>query len=281
MRSLILITALALPFGASAQLTREAPDELASSLTERVSAFYRDFQNGQFRHAESFVDEESKELYYNVRKTRIMGHEIKGYTWADDFRSVRVMVTALTILPMMGSKPLPVPVGSEWNLIDGDWFMHLTAPEERKSTPFGDINLAEITSGNGAAIGLPQGGTTAPSIAALRRMVSFDRTSVSFPAATTEPITHVIAVTSRAPEGFDVTLEPIRKAPNGMTVVVAPEKVAPGDDATITVTYDSSLNRLSGVRRLDFEVSPTGQRLRLTVDFTEPAQVTTPDQLAQ
>lgn len=281
MRSLILILALALPFGASAQLTREAPDELVSSLTERVSGFYRDFQEGQFRHAESYVDEESRELYYNVRKTRIMGHEIKNYTWSDDFRSVRVMVTALTLVPLMGSKPLPVPVGSEWNLVEGEWFMHLTPPEERKSTPFGDVNLAAITGEVGATSGLPQDGTSAPSVAQLRRMISLSETEISFPSITTEPMTQVVKVSSAAPPGFDVTLESIRNAPRGLALMLAPAEVKAGDESTLTVTYDSTINRLAGQKRLDFEVDPTGQRLRVTVEFTDLEPTAPSEQPAQ
>jgi hypothetical protein len=56
--------------------TRSRAIVVSAALSARVSAFNSAFQAGQFRQAESFVDEESKELYYNVQKSRILGHEI-------------------------------------------------------------------------------------------------------------------------------------------------------------------------------------------------------------
>jgi hypothetical protein len=281
MRSLILILALSIPSIASAQIEPHIPGELVSSLTERVSGFYRDFQEGEFRRAESFVDEESKELYYNVRKTRIMGHEIKGFTWSDDFRSVRVMVTALTLMPMMGSKPLPQPVGSEWRLIDGEWFMHLTPPDERRSTPFGTVNPTAAATGAVGTGGLQQNGKAAPSVASLQRLISLGETEIEFPSGATEPLVHVIEVTSGAPEGFRLKVEPLRTAARGLNVVMDPETIEPGGKGTLTVTYDAAENRLSGRRRLDFEVSPTGQRLRVTINFTQPDGEGAPESVEQ
>ena len=49
-----------------------------------------------------------------------------------------------------------------------------------------------------------------------------------------------------------------------------PGELEAGGSATLAVTYDATVNRLSGKRRLDYEVNPTGQKLRITVDFAEP-----------
>lgn len=278
MRRLILILAISFASVASAQLESNAPDELVRSLTERVTGFYSDFQNGQFRHAESFVDEESKELYYNVRKVRIMGHTIKEFTWSDDFRSVRVMVTALTLVPMLGSTPLPIPVGSEWTLIDGEWYMHLTPPDGRRMTPFGQVNPAAPTAGGQGTGSLQPGGMAAPSVASLGKMISLDNTEATFPASSTEPITQVVGVTSHAPVGFNLTIEPLRKLPAGLTVAIEPVLIEAGGKATLSITYDPAIQVLSGRRQLDFEVSPTGQRLRVVAVFERAEPVESTDQ---
>lgn len=278
MRRLILILAISFASVASAQLESNAPDELVRSLTERVTGFYSDFQNGQFRHAESFVDEESKELYYNVRKVRIMGHTIREFTWSDDFRSVRVMVTALTLVPMLGSTPLPIPVGSEWTLIDGEWYMHLTPPDGRRMTPFGQVNPAAPTAGGQGTGSLQPGGMAAPSVASLGNMISLDSTETTFPASSTEPITQVVGVTSHAPAGFNLTIEPLRKLPAGLTVAIEPVLIEAGGKATLSITYDPAIHVLSGRRQLDFEVSPTGQRLRVVAVFERAEPVASTDQ---
>ena len=276
MRSLLLILALSLPAVASAQFEQVAPEELVSSLTARVSAFYGAFQAGQFRQAENFVDEESKELYYNIQKSRIMGHEIKSITWADDFRSARVMVVAMSIVPMMGTKPVPVPVGGQWNLIDSEWYLHLTAPDKRK-TPFGVSNASAATGlGQPAGTMIPQGGgVKVPSIAEMRQMMSLDESKVIFPAGLTEATVKTIGLTSKAPTGFNLKVEPVGSIPDSLTVRIDPEAVEPGGKANITITYDPAAGPLSGERTLQFDVSPTGQRLEATVEF-EPVTAPQP-----
>lgn len=271
MRSLILILALSLTGGASAQLEPNgAPEELVTSLTERVSSFYTNFQEGQFRKAEDFVDEGSKELYYNVQKTRIMGHEIKSITWAEDFRSAQVMVTALSIVPMMGSTPVPVPVGGTWNLIDGEWYLHLTPPEQRRMTPFGPVNTNASASNGQTVSGLPSASVAAPPVAQLRQMISLEKARVKFLAEPSEPVTEVVGITSHAPEGLMLRMELTRKPSPGLTVTIEPEEIASGKGSSISIAYDPKVERISGTRRLNFVVEPTGQRLQLVLNF-DPA----------
>ena len=272
MRGLLLILALSLSSVASAQFEQVAPEELVSSLTARVSAFYAAFQAGQFRQAEDFVDEESKELYYNVQKSRIMGHEIKSITWSDDFRSARVMIVALSIVPMVsnGNKPVPVPVGGTWNLIDGEWYLHLTPPDKRK-TPFGMANPS-AAAGLGQPTGtlIPQGGgVKVPSLADMRQMMSLEETEIVFPAGLASAKT--ITLTSHAPTGFVLSVELAGGVPEGLTVQIEPRDVQPGGKGNITIAYDPAAGALSGERTLQFDVSPTGQRLEVTVEFEQVA----------
>ena len=277
MRSLLFILALSLSGVASAQFEQVAPEELVSSLTARVSGFYEAFQAGQFRQAEDFVDEASKELYYNVQKSRIMGHEIKSITWADDFRSARVMIVAMSIVPMVAAnKPVPVPVGGLWRLIDGEWYLHLAPPDKRR-TPFGIAGPSTAEAlGQPAGTMIPQGGgVVVPSIGEMRQMMSMDEAKVVFPAGLTEAVSKTIGLTSAAPTGLILRIEPVGRVPDGLTVQIDPEEVQPGGKANITITYDPAVGALSGERTLEFVVGPTGQRLEATVEFE---QVAAPEQ---
>ncbi len=272
MRSLLLILALSLSSVASAQFEQTAPEELVSSLTARVTAFYNAFQSGQFRQAENFVDEDSKELYYNIQKSRIMGHEIKSITWADDFRSARVMIVAMSVVPMVGNKPVPVPVGGTWRLIDGEWYLHLAPPDKRR-TPFGIAGPSTAAAlGQPAGTMIPQGGDVkVPSISEMRRMMTLDESKVAFPAGLTEATVKTISLTSHAPTGFNLRVEQVGSLPEGLTVQIEPQEVQPGGKADITITYDPVAGALSGARTLHFDVSPTGQSLEATVEFEQAA----------
>ncbi len=273
MPRLLAAIVLGFPLAAFGQLQPEAPPELVDSLTARVHGFYELFQQGQFRQGEAYVDDESQDLYYNVRKVRIMGHEIKNINWEDDFRTARVTVTALTLVPMLGSKPLPVPVGSEWRLRDSEWFMHLTEPESGRKTPFGQVDPnASASTGNPAFAGVPQGQGSAPAPANFQRMISLAEYSVSFPSESGEPLSHEIQITSRAPVGLSLRMGLIRSAPDGLTVSVEPPRISSGESSRLKIDYDASVHKLVGDRSLDFAVEPSGQRIRVKLTFQEAEQ---------
>jgi hypothetical protein len=163
-----------------------------------------------------------------------------------------------------------------WKLIDGEWYLHLAAPDQRK-TPFGIA-----APGTAAALGQPAGtiipqgdDVKVPSLAEMRQMISLDTFKVVFPAGLTEAIVKTINLTSKAPPGFNLSVELASRASDGLTVQIDPQDVPPGGTATIAITYDPVENALSGERTLTFDVSPTGQRLEVTVEF-EPVAAPEP-----
>jgi hypothetical protein len=171
----------------------------------------------------------------------------------------------------VGNKPVPVPVGGMWKLIDGEWYLHLMSPDKRR-TPFGMVSsTAAASPGNPTGL-IPQGDDVkVPSIGEMRKMMSLDESKVVFPAGLTEATARTIGVTSRAPTGFRLRIEPAGKVPDGLTVQIDPQDVEPGGKANITFTYDPAVGTLSGERTLEFDVSPSGQRLEAMVEFERVA----------
>ena len=119
---------------------------------------------------------------------------------------------------------------------------------------------------------IPQGGgVVVPSIGEMRQMMSMDEAKVVFPAGLTEAVSKTIGLTSAAPTGFILRIEPAGRVPDGLTVQIDPRNVQPGGKANIIITYDPAVGSLSGERTLQFDVSPTGQRLEATVEFEQVA----------
>ena len=102
-------------------LSKAVPEEIDSALRQNVSTFYAHFQKGQFRQAEAFVEEESKDAFYTSQKSRIIDFNLKSVDYAEDFRGAKVLVVCKTLVPMFGSQSVDLPLTSQWRLIDTGW----------------------------------------------------------------------------------------------------------------------------------------------------------------
>ena len=185
----LLLLAVAAAPAQLQQLARSAPPEIDQALRERVEAFYTHFQKGQFREAEAYLDEQSKDVFYGAKKNRILAFEVKTIKWAEDFRSANVLVACHTIVPMLGSAPLAVPLASDWRFHNDSWFMHLTAKEPGEvsqvsedppaATPFGQMQFSQEVAAPGGFRPPPQ--APRPTIESLKEMYQLSGSGVSFP----------------------------------------------------------------------------------------------------
>ncbi len=131
------------------EYSASAPEAVKESLAARVNAFYEFFQAGKFREAEAIVSEESREVFYNASKTPIRGYAVKRLEFTPDFKSAKALVTCKMIVPLMGLNHFDIPVSSEWNWEDGDWFVHFGRPRTADGavrTPFGPMRAPSAAS---------------------------------------------------------------------------------------------------------------------------------------
>jgi len=266
---LLLGTLTAAALFAQDALTRTAPPEIDEALRGRLTAFYTHFQRGEFRQAEQFVDEDSKDLFYGAKKNRILGFVISGIEYDEDFRGAKALVACKTIIPMLGSVPLSVPITSQWRFIDGDWLMHLVErrpateaenPEGDFSSPFGPMSFTQTAAEPGAA---PQGPAGPPTIAALRNMYKVSATELRFQGAAKSART--ISIKNMA-QGQLAVKRYTREIP-GIEILIEPESVGPGEEASVTFTYLPDVKKLQGKYRIDFMVSPLNQIVPIYLNF--------------
>ena len=271
MKQFALIAALlaaCLPL--NAQLARTAPPEIDEALREKVSGFYTHFQRGEFREAENFVAEESKDLFYGAKKNRILNFEIRNVEFEEDFRAANVIVLCETIVPMMGSKPFAVPLASEWKF-DGDlgWMMHLKDPGEARErvamagSPFGNMQFRQD---------LPEPGklrdqtdkAQVPTIESLSGMYHASTENMRFIGANS-PSSQSFTIHNRS--AGKMTIEQVAGHMEPLEVQFESTEIEAGQSTKITITYNPQVKKLMGRHRVDFQLMPISQTVSLYIDF--------------
>jgi hypothetical protein len=258
--------------GQSQKLAGGAPEEIESALRARVETFYTHFQKSEFRQAEKFIEEESRDAFYGAKKNRILGFEVKTIKWAEDFRSANVLVSCHTIVPMLGSAPVAVPLAGDWRYQDGDWFMHLDAREEVEvsedtttsaPSPFGPMQFNQNVAAPGGF--RPPTETPRPTVESLREMYQVSTQMLRFPPNSDEPVTRSIKVKNNSLGKMQ--LQRYTRDIPGIEVSVPNPEFQAGEETTIDITYTPETGQLSGRYRIDFMLMPISQMFEVFLDF--------------
>ncbi len=244
---------------------QKAPPGVEEALRARVSEYYTYFQQSKFRQAEALVTEESKDAFYIMNKARHMGFSVRGVTFSDDVKSARVLVTLMMIMPMMGSKPLPFPVSTQWKLVDGEWYAYIptSRPGDVVPTPFGPKTLVEPD----FTTRTPVETAPRPDLKSVGRMYHIDRNALVFPASAAEPVQEAISIENRS--RGELTVRPISREIKGLKIELTPESIQAGEEGLLTFTYEPAIRQLRRNLRLQFVVEPIAQRFAIKVNFRD------------
>ncbi len=261
---LILLTA---PLSALGQNPfPSGPADLEQALRERVSEFYSYFKLGRFRDTEKLVAEESRDAYYAMNKGRILGFEIKSVDFTtEDFREAKVLVSCLTMVPLLGSKPLPMPIQSHWKQLEGEWYMYLKPrnPGDDFPSPMGMMRFSKDATG--APLVNPGQG---PTLESLKTMYEVSTLELQFQSGSEQPVTQTIRVANRSPG--PLTLERYTRDFAGLEVSFEAEEIPPGEETTISFVYQPEAARLKGHYDVDFMIMPITQRFTVKLTFDQP-----------
>ncbi len=270
-RIVVSLSVLALLFAVCAAAAEEAaprreystsaPDAVKESLAARVSTFYEFFQVGKFRDAEAILSEDSRDIFYNIKKSRIFGFEIKSLEFTEDFKFAKVLVTCKMIVPMMGLKSFEMPVNSEWAWQDGDWFMHfgqLKAPDGSFQTPFGPMRPQSASNSGG----LFQPAVARPTLDSLKSMFRADRTELRMSGS--QPGEQAISIQNRAAGPLDLSVH--GRLPARVRVEL-PEPIGAGERGKVRFVYTPGEEPLRGRHEVELMVLPINQILKISIDF--------------
>ncbi len=131
------------------------PAEVDQALRARITEFYQLHVKGDFRHAEAFVAEDTKDFYYSHNKPQYLGFEIGSINYADNFMQAKatVIVEQYVMMPGFNDKPIKAPIPSTWKVVDGKWYWFVDA-ESLRDSPFGKMTAGK-TPGTAALPPIP------------------------------------------------------------------------------------------------------------------------------
>ena len=260
-----LVVFVLLPAAWSQKPFPKAPPGVEEALRARVSEYYTLFGQSKFRQAEALVTEESKDTFYTMNKSRHMGFAIKGVTFTDDVKGARVLVTLMMIIPMMGSKPLPFPVSTQWRLVDGEWYAHIPQfkPGDVVKTPFGLKTVVERE----YVPRTPIETEPRPDLKSVGRMFRLDRNTLEFPASAPGPVTETISLENRS--RGELTIRNLSKGINGVETELKPASIPPGETGDLTFTYRPAVRELRRKFRMRFVIEPIARRFTVKLNFRD------------
>ena len=249
----------------SQQPFQKAPSGVEEALRARVSEYYTFFQESKFRQAEALVTEESRDAFYNMNKSRHMGFSIGGVTFADDVKSARVLVKVMMVMPMLGSRPIPFPVSTQWRLVDGEWYAHIPVakPGDIVQTPFGPKKIVERK----LAPHTPIETAPRPDLKSVGTMFRIDRDALEFPTSAPEPVQESISIENRS--RGELTVRPISKPIKGVEMELTPASIPPGEEGVLTFTYQPAVRQLRRQFRVRFVIEPIARRFSVKLKFRD------------
>ena len=165
------------------------PADVDQALRTRITEFYDLHVKGEFRKAEAWVAEDTKDLYYSSSKTKYLSFEIGRIEYFDNFTRAKatVLCEQYIMLPGFMGKPMKVPAPSTWKLVDGTWYWFVD-PESLRTTPFGKMNPGppRESASPPATKTIPEIPTTVPDF--IYKQVKADKTSVTLKAGESERV---------------------------------------------------------------------------------------------
>src|SRR5262249_10119829 len=92
----------------------------------------------EYRKAESLVAPDTKEYFYTHNKPNYLECETSKVTYSENFKKAKAVevCSQFVMIPGFTDKPLKVPFGSTWKVMNGKWYWYVDQ-EQLRNTPFG------------------------------------------------------------------------------------------------------------------------------------------------
>jgi hypothetical protein len=263
MEKMYRIAFLAL-IGTAAFAQTEAPQEkppagVEQAVIERVNELFTMFTKHDYRKAEGWIAEDTKDYYYSGTKPDVHKFEVLSVEFSEQFSHAKVMVRCTEPVVVAGFPPGEMTVVNPtlWKLEDGKWVYY--------EDPNKIHNPGGLEGKIKAAVDQAASGNLTPPEVALRDLpkdpsfvlgkLVVDRQEITITAGTEEKI--LIANGLPGP----VSLEPGTPLP-GIEATLDRHDISRGEKATLTLK--AGKEPAGGFYYL--RIMPTGEALRIKVD---------------
>jgi hypothetical protein len=238
------------------QPPEKAPAELEQAVRARVNQFYEMLVNHQYRKAEGWVAEDTKDYYYAGSKPEIHKYEVLTVEFSEHLTHAKVMTRVSEPIVVAGFPPTEITLNMPtlWKLENGDWCVY--EDPEKIVNPTGlRSKVQAAVDGASAKLAMPQMPKEQPTDSNfVLGKVLLDKREVKLAPEAVEKIT--VSNSSNGP----VTLEPGYPLA-GIEATLDRTELGPGDKAILTLKAGKEPG--SGFYYL--RLMPTGEVLRIQV----------------
>ena len=253
----VLIAAAGLAPAQNTSIFHKAPPEVEEKLRARVIQFYTLYLQSKFRQAEALVAEESRDIYYTMQKAPIRTFQLEQITWDDDFKNATVLVACLSATPRTAAEGLWVPINGLWRLDKGEWYMVIKP--RSATTPFGTMKFDDPRNFK------PQP-FQRPTLEMLKQNAfQVAPQKVEFPSNSTESVTRRVTIQNNMAGVLTVLVQDLRLP--GLTAVLADRNVLPNTGATLEISYNPEVAKITGTRELTLSLQPVNQEVVISLEF--------------
>jgi hypothetical protein len=245
---LTLLAAVSFAQDAS-EVFNKPPARVDQALRERINEFYQYHVKQEFRKAEALVAADTKEYFYSHNKPGYLSCETGKIVYTDDFKRAKatILCSQYVMIPGFTNKPMKVPFGSTWKVVNGKWYWYVDQ-EALRATPFGQMTPGPPGTSGGLPASIPD------SADFVMTLVKADKDSVSLKPGESETVT----IRNGAPGIMDISVE--GKIP-GVEAKLDHGNLKVGDRAVLTLQAGDGAK--SGL--VSIKVEQTGQVIPIQV----------------
>jgi hypothetical protein len=238
------------------------PAGLEQAVRTRVNEFYSMMLNHQYRKAEAWIAEDTKDYYYGGQKPEIRKYEVLTIEFSEHFTHAKAITRVSEPVVVAGFPPseMTVNIPSLWKIENGNWCLYedpekITNPSGLRTKIQAVIDQAAAANAAGATPALPEMPRELPKDPSfVLGKIQVDKPAVTLAAGTAETVSIVNG--SSGP----VTLE-LGYPLQGIEAKLDRTEVPRGERAVLTLTA----GKAPGSGAFYLRVMPTGEAIRIQV----------------
>jgi hypothetical protein len=261
--------------------SEQAPPVIDDALRARVAKFYEAFIAGKFKAAYTLVADDSQDAFFELDKSQYKGCETIKIHYSENFTKATVVESCKSDWRWHGNvTPTNVPLTSNWEVVDGEWYWHYVKPTMVPS-PFSPTGFVPVPSDSA-----PKNTSQVPrDIAGAARgilsKVGVDKRTVRLRAYETSQ--DVVRVRNEMPGPVTLKLDELEMA--GLKTTLGKSQLNANEETTIVFEYRlddprilclTCAMKITGNPIVQLHVLQTAQVFPIDIVFEQAAQVEHP-----
>ena len=270
-RALLLLLPLSVPWSMAAQTPR---DDAEQALRSRVTEFFQDFLDAQYRKALDLVAEDTKDEYFASSKMEIKAFKIEDVKLDDSLTKANVNLTVKRVWRVrLDSAIVETPMPTTWKIENGKWVWYHEMAPNAHVTPMGPSDIQLVTRKPDGTVDLPQDLSPNALLAAAQKILkqtNIDKQEVTL--ATNRPSSDKVTFHNGAQGSVGLEITGIPKLP-GFTAKLDKTTLNFDEDTVLQIQYapsaDQDKSAIPVQTELTLVVSPFNQQFHIQVKFQD------------